>query len=233
MKKSILLLIFCSVFILFSNAQNEKSGLQKLNILTIGDSNGTFAYSWPQQLKKLLPSSTIVNRSISGNTIGFDNLEKVELNTLKNINRYLNESFSEIGSQNNFDCIFINLGTNDTKRIFIDRQKEVPKNLSLLIQLIKQFCSDHQKQNPKICIITPSPMDELKVSVEKYGGGDLRIQKNNKRFKKVASKNKVDFLDTYTPLKNGFSEKTTDGIHLNEKAQIQLSTEIVNYLNKK
>ncbi|MCX6236417.1 MAG: GDSL-type esterase/lipase family protein [Bacteroidia bacterium] len=233
MKKPILLLIFCCVFILFANAQNEKNSLQKLNILTIGDSNGTFEYSWPQQLKPLLPNSTIINKSISGNTIGFDNLDKIELNTLKNINHYLEEAFIKIGPQNSFDFIFINLGTNDTKRIFINRQKEVSKNLSLLIQLIKRFFKDHQKQNPEICIITPSPMDELKVNVEKYGGGDLRIQKNNEQFKKVAATNKVGFLDTYTPLKNGFSEKTTDGIHLNEKAQIELATEIVNYLNKK
>jgi len=232
MKKSILLLLFCSILILVSNAQNEHGGSQKPNILTIGDSNGTFAFSWPQQLKKVLPKATVVNKSISGNTIGFDNLEKVELNTLKNINRYLDEAYKEIGPQNNFDYIFINLGTNDTKRIFINRQKEVPENLSLLIQLIKQFCCDHQKQKPKICIITPSPMDELKANVEKYGGGDLRIQKNNKQFKKVAVKSKVGFLDTYTLLKSGFSEKTTDGIHLNEKAQIQLAAEIVNYLNK-
>jgi hypothetical protein len=29
-------------------------------------------------------------------------------------------------------------------------------------------------------------LDELKVNIGKYGGGDLRIQKNNKQFKKVA-----------------------------------------------
>ena len=233
MKRSILLLICCCVFSLFANAQNEKRSLQKRNLLTIGDSNGTFDYSWPQQLKQLLPNATIVNKSISGNTIGFDNLDRAELNTLKNINRYLEEAFKEIGPQNSFDYILINLGTNDTKRVFISQQKEVPRNMSLLIQLIKQFIHDHQKQNPKICIISPSPMDELKVDVKKYGGGDLRIQKNNKQFKNVATSNKVGFIDTYTALKNGFSEKTTDGVHLNEKAQLQLATQIVNYIDKK
>jgi lysophospholipase L1-like esterase len=233
MKRSILLLLFSCVFILFANGQKEKRSLQKLNLLTIGDSNGTFEYSWPQQLKHLLPNASIVNKSISGNTIGFDNLDRAELNTLKNINRYLEEAFKEIGPQNSFDYILINLGTNDTKRIFINQQNEVPKNMALLIQLIKQFIHDHQKQNPKICIITPSPMDESKVNIEKYGGGDLRIQKNNKQFKKVATYSKVGFIDTNTVLKNGFSEKTTDGVHLNEKAQLQLATQIVNYINKK
>jgi len=233
MKRSILLILFCGVLVLFANAQNEKRSLQKLNLLIIGDSNGTFEYSWPQQLKQMLPNATIVNRSISGNTIGFDNGGKVELNTLKNINRYLEEAFNKFGPQNSFDYMLINLGTNDTKRVFISQQNEVPRNMSLLIQQIKKFIHDHQKQNPKICIITPSPMDESKVNVGKYGGGDLRIQKNNKQFKKVATSNKVGFIDTYSTLKNGFSDKTTDGVHLNEKAQIELATQIVNYINKK
>ena len=77
----------------------EKRFSKSLHILTIGDSNGTFDYSWPQQLKKLLPFSTIINKSVSGNTIGFDNLGRMELNTLKNINRYLDEAFKEAGTR--------------------------------------------------------------------------------------------------------------------------------------
>ena len=227
MKKSILTLTLCFAFVFFANAQ------KKLTILTIGDSNGTFEYSWPQQLKKALPGSMVVNKSVSGNTIGFDNLDRAELNTLKNINRYMEEAFNEIGPQKSFDYVFVNLGTNDTKRVFVDRQKEVPENMSLLIRSIRQYFHDHQKPNPQICLITPSPMDELKANAEKYGGGDLRIQKNNAKFRKVAAKNKIDFLDTYSLLKDGFSEKTTDGVHLNEKAQLQLSSSIINYLNHK
>lgn len=164
--------MFCFAFVFSASAQ------KKLTILTIGDSNGTFEYSWPQQLKKSLPNSTVINKSISGNTIGFDNLDRAELNTVKNINRYLEEVFKEIGSPKNFDYVFINLGTNDTKRIFVDRQKEVPENMSLLIRLIRQYF-------------------------------------------------------TYPSLKKGFSEKTTDGVHLNERAQLQLSSAIINYLNHK
>ncbi len=210
---------------------NGEKNIQKLNILTIGDSNGTFEYSWPQQLKKLLPFSKVVNRSISGNTIGFDNLDRPELNTLKNINRYLEEAFSEMENGKEFDYIFIGLGTNDTKRIFTDRQKEVANNLSSLIQMIQQFMLDYNRQIPAICILTPSPMDEQKVNQEKYGGGDERIQKNNRQFKKIARQNQVGFLDTYTSLKKGFPEKTEDGVHLNEKAQLDLANVIVDYLN--
>ena len=210
---------------------DNKTNNQKLNILTIGDSNGTFEYSWPQQLKKMLPFTSIINKSISGNTIGFDNLGQVGLNTIKNINRYLDEAYSESGPNANFDYILINLGTNDSKRIFETRQKEIPENMKTLIGMIRQYLSEHKKLTPEICIISPSPMDEQKVNLEKYEGGDERIQKNDQSFKDLASTVHVDYLDTYSVLKKDFSCKTTDGVHLNDKAQFQLATEIVKWLN--
>jgi lysophospholipase L1-like esterase len=202
----------------------------KLNILTIGDSNGAADFGWPQQLRKLLPSSTVINKSISGNTIGFDNLDQEKLNTLKNIERYLDEAYQELTLPHNFDAILINLGTNDTKCIFEHRQKEVPSNMVLLIQKIRKYMTDNQKICPPICIITPSPMDEQKVNKEKYGGGDQRIQKNNQKLKKIAAKNQIGFVDTYTLLKPGFSQRTEDGVHLNEKTQFLMASEIVSYL---
>ena len=206
---------------------------KKLNILTIGDSNGTFAYSWPVQIKNLLPDATLINKSISGNTIGFDNNDQVKLNTLKNIDRYLEEAFKELGDGKKFDFIVMVLGTNDTKKVFENRQKEVPENMILLIHKIKEYLTSHNMTLPKICIITPSPMDEDKIDKVKYGGGDGRIQKNNMEFKRIAKENKIDFLDTYLALKPGFSEMTLDGIHLNEKAQHMVATEIVKYLKSK
>lgn len=212
---------------------NGNRNKQNLNILAIGDSNGAVETGWPNQLKKLFPYSTIINKSISGNTIGFDNLDQEKLNTLKNIDRYLEEAFNELGHESDFDFILINLGTNDTKKVFENRQKEVAENMSALVQKIKQQVSKNQAKIPEIMIITPSPMDEQKANQEKYGGGDLRIEKNNQQFQKIAIKNQVDFLDTYTSLKKDFSVKTTDGVHLNEKAQFEMAGEIASYLNRK
>jgi lysophospholipase L1-like esterase len=210
-----------------------KRNTQKLTILTIGDSNGAAETGWPNQLKKLFPFSTIINKSISGNTIGFDNLDQEKLNTLKNIDRYLDEAYIGLGQENEFDVILIGLGTNDTKKVFENRQKEVVENLAILVQKVKQLVSKKQSEIPEIVIISPSPMDELKVNQEKYSGGDSRIQKNNQLFKKLAVKNQVDFLDTYTSLKKEISEKTTDGVHLNEKAQFEMASEIANYIRAK
>jgi len=212
---------------------DENKNLQPLHILTIGDSNGAFDFGWPQQMMKLLPFSTVINKSISGNTIGFDNLDRPELNTLKNINQYLDDAFKKMGTKAQLDYIFIDLGTNDAKSIFKERQKEVAANMAVLLQKIHSSIKEYNKRMPYICIVTPSPMDELKVDAVKYSGGDLRIQENNKQFSKVAAANHADYLDTYNLLKVNFSGKTTDGIHLNEKAQFELATIILAYINQK
>ena len=207
----------------------EKNRL-KLNILTIGDSNAAAEFGYPYQLSRLLPYSTIVNKSISGNTIGFDNLDQAKLNTLTNIDHYLEEAFSDLGKDKELDYILIGLGTNDTKRIFLDRQKEIPQNLSRLIELVKQYITEHRKKMPVICVVSPPPMDEQKENVEKYGGSTDRILKNNLKFKKVAEEKHVGFLNVYEPLLNGFQDKTTDGVHLTEKAQFEMSNLIAKYL---
>ncbi len=212
---------------------DENKHLQPLNILTIGDSNGAFDFGWPQQMAKLLPYSVVINKSVSGNTIGFDNLDQTKLNTIKNINQYLDDAYERIGAGGELDYIFLNIGTNDTKTIFKDRQKEVPANLDVLLKKISSYIKEHNKQLPVICVITPSPIDETKIDRVKYGGGDARIQKNNKQFKKVAAANHVDFLDSYILLNEDFATKTTDGIHLNEKTQFQLASVILAYINKK
>ena len=206
--------------------------IRKLNILTIGDSNGAGPDGWPEQLKKLLPYSTIINKSISGNTIGFDNLGQANLNTLKNIDRYLEEAFKQLGINKQIDFVFINLGTNDTKVIFKEQQKEVPENMSLLIQKIKTYLKSNNRKLPEICIVTPSPMDEEKINKEKYGGGDEQIRKNNILFRKVAGRNNIGFLNTYSQLKKDFAQKTSDGVHLDPKTQFQLATIIADYLNR-
>lgn len=212
---------------------DENKNGNPLHILTIGDSNGAFEYGWPQQLTKLLPYATVINKSIAGNTIGFDNLDQPKLNTLTNIFRYLNDAFSQLDDGSELDYIFIGLGTNDIKTIFKDRQKEVAANMTDLLQKIKSYLNEHNKKIPRICIITPSPIDEQKTDTIKYDGGNLRIQKNNKQFQEIAIASHADFLDSYNLLNIKFAEKTKDGIHLNEKAQFELATIILSYINQR
>lgn len=207
--------------------------LPPLNILTIGDSNGAAENGWPSQLRKLLPNSTVINKSISGNTIGFDNLGQEKLNTLKNIEKYLEEAKTEWGSNRNFDAILIGLGTNDTKKIFENQQNEVPENLGLLLEKIQNHFKNSDEELPAIYLITPPPMEEDKADQAKYGGGNERIAINNIQFKKVAEKHKTGFIDINAELKKAGAGFTTDGVHLITKAQFEVAGIIARHLNHK
>jgi lysophospholipase L1-like esterase/pimeloyl-ACP methyl ester carboxylesterase len=200
---------------------------KKLNILTIGDSNAAAENGWPAQLRKLLPFSTVVNKSVSGNTIGFDNLGQEKLNTLKNIDHYLDEAQTELGADQNFDVILIGLGTNDAKRIFEHQQKEVTQNLQLLIDKIKGRAENTTGKIPAVFIISPPPMEEEKADQVKYGGGNQRIDGNNIRFQKMAEVNRATFIDINTELKKTGPGITTDGVHLTSQAQFQLADKIL------
>lgn len=210
---------------------DENKNLEPLQILTIGDSNGAAEDGWPNQLQKLVPFSTVINKSISGNTIGFDNLGQTKLNTLTNIERYLDETYQSLLPGKKLAYIFIGLGTNDTKEIFKNNQKDVARNMTSLISFIKNYHSTHQMVLPAICIITPPPLDEKMADPLKYAHSDERIRNNNKVFQKIAKEQQIGFIDCYKELVDGFKEKTKDGVHLKETAQFQLASIILNYIN--
>ena len=201
----------------------DEGNLTAFNILTIGDSNGAAENGWPAQLRKLLPFSSIINKSISGNTIGFDNLGQEKLNTLKNIDHYLDEAMLELGADQHFDLVLIGLGTNDTKKIFENRQNEVPENLQKLIERIKDRTAISGKIPPAIYVISPPPMEEEKADQIKYGGGNQRIELNNIQFKKIAKESKATFIDINTELKKAGAGFTTDGVHLANQAQANVA----------
>lgn len=114
-------------------AQEKKMSDKKLNILTLGDSNGTFPYSWPVQLQQALPNAQVFNISKSGRTIGFLNLNDSTLNSLLVIEENLKKA-AAFTQTRPFDFVLLELGTNDAKAVFAERQNEVPVNLGRLIQ---------------------------------------------------------------------------------------------------
>lgn len=205
---------------------------ERYNILTIGDSNGAAEDGWPQQLSKLLPYSKIINKSVAGNTIGFDNLNRSELNTLKNIDHFITETLDSLKQQSP-DFIIIELGTNDAKRVFAKRQNEVPENMSLLIKKIKSNFSSAQKNIPEIILLSAPPMNKDKYDKEKYGGGNQRLKKNNKSFEKLAKKHQITFLNNFPMLRSQNNDITKDGVHLTEKAQFDIAVMIREAVLKK
>ena len=196
-------------------------------IIAIGDSNGAFDYGWVAQLQKLLPNDVIYNTSVSGNTIGFDNLGYADLNTLKSLNTYLVRAKDSLKS---VDDVVIMLGTNDSKYVFRDQQDEVLVNMNTLVSRIKSFFGSGKE--PKIIIVAPPPYGDDSILADKYKGGNQRVEMLSVKYKKLAEENQCEFVDIYSKLKDTFMQYSTDGIHLNEKGQRIIATEIVKKLNE-
>ncbi len=183
-------------------------------ILAIGDSNGAVENGWPDQLKQLRPHDLIVNTSVSGNTIGFDNAGRADLNTLKNVDKILGKS------PETPDAVVIMLGTNDCKAEFAGELKKVPANLDELIGKLKT------KTGPgtQIFIVSPLPYGDDAALAEKYAGGAVRIRYLLGEFRRVAEKNKCFYIDTHGRIQGIYPSYTQDGIHLNTAGQAVLAT---------
>ena len=210
---------------------DKNKNTDKLNILAIGDSNGAATNGWPVQLQKLLPYSTIINTCISGNTIGFDNLGQEKLNTLKNITRYLEETYRQLGPSGQVDYLIIGLGTNDTKAVYKDQQKEVAENLSKLLDSLNHFIKQKKLKIPSVFVLLPPTVDEQKADSIKYGGAAARLQINSPLFREAANLHQAITIDLQAMLHIPLSEQTTDGVHLTESAQFSVAGLIVQAIN--
>jgi lysophospholipase L1-like esterase len=194
---------------------------KKLHILTLGDSNGTFSYGWPQQLKDEIPYVDVLNISRAGKTIGFNNNGDSTLNQLATLENDLLKANIYIGLEE-YDYIVIGLGTNDAKYDFRNNQNKVYTNLELLIKRIRS-CRYKSLNSAKIVIKSPTPYGTKSQSQKKYMGGNNRVKEMNTRFKEIAQKYNCIFVDTFTPLCNDIEVLSNDGLHLNEVGQKKIA----------
>lgn len=194
-------------------------------ILAIGDSNGALEYGWANQLKTLRQGDRIINTCIAGNTVGFDNQDKKELNALKNVEQV----FGKVPGRT--DGVVVMLGTNDCKAAFAGQAKEVPGNLDKLIKQIKAKTKDNAKQVP-VFIVSPPPHGEDDMVAEKYKGGARRIENLVSEFRKVAEKNQCYYIDTHSKIKAAFPYMTKDGIHLSKEGQAIVAAIVDEEMNR-
>lgn len=213
-------------FIIFCITVN--SLFAQRTIVTIGDSNGAAAFGWVNQLKVIRPQDSIFNYSIGGNTIGFDNLEREELNALKNIDQNLVNARKRSDS-GVLDDVIIMLGTNDCKLVFDGRRDEILGNLENLIKRIKAF---QPEESMNIYIVTPPPIGPDSILLEKYQGGDTRVQALLPGYLDIALKTGSAFVNIYQELKPDFENLNTDGIHLNEKGSKLVARALNPFLDK-
>ena len=185
---------------------------KKLKILTLGDSNGTFPYSWPQQLQLALPNSQIFNLSKSGRTIGFLNLGDSSLNSRLVIDQNLKKA-SAFMPDRPYDYIILELGTNDAKAVFAKTQQDVAGNLAGLIDQIQNSIYPTVK-TAKIVVISPPPYGIQADTTSKYKGGNARVKAMSINFRKVARKKKCLFVNGFKTPGLNVNTMTIDGLHL-------------------
>jgi lysophospholipase L1-like esterase len=221
---------FSFVFLLFLPVALLAQTDHPLNIFTLGDSNGTFPYSWPKQLQLALPNAQVFNISKSGRTIGFVNNGDSTLNSLLVVDENLQKA-ADFTKDRPFDFIVLELGTNDAKAVFADRQKEVADNLERLIQKIKAS-SYPGIRSAKIIIISPPPYGTKAEATEKYAGGDKLVKEMSKTFKTVAKRNGCLFVNGYKTPGLNIETMTEDGLHLNTEGSKKLIEPVVKLMRR-
>ena len=187
--------------------------IQYLHIVAIGDSNGAFENGWVTQLQNLRTKDRISNYSVSGNTIGFDNLGRADLNTLKNLEGFLSDAEDKVGY---IDLVLVMLGTNDCKKVFENQQKEVVKNMRRLIREIKTH--QYSSKTPKILMVLPPPYGSDKQLIEKYYGAAKRLDNLVLEFKKVAQSENLNVVDVHTNMESLLLPHSPDGVHFDTPA---------------
>ncbi|GAB3577133.1 SGNH/GDSL hydrolase family protein [Hymenobacter daeguensis] len=209
MKKLLLFLLLLPALL---PAQTPVASDKPLNIFTLGDSNGTFPQSWPKQLELALPRAQVFNLSKSGRTIGFVNNGDSTLNSLLVIDENLRKA-AEFTKDRPFDFVVLELGTNDAKAVFADRQKEVPANLETLLHKIKT-CPYPAIRQARIIIISPPPYGTKAEAQPKYQGGNERVRNMSTAFQKVAKRTHSLFVNGYETPGLDINTMTADGLHL-------------------
>lgn len=201
------------------------------NVLTLGDSNGSFPHSWPKQLELAMPGAAIFNISKSGRTIGFVNNGDSTLNSLLMIGENLKKAADHTREQP-YDFIVLDLGTNDGKAVFANRQNEVPGNLETLIKKIKG-CPYNTINKATIIIIAPTPYGSKAEATEKYAGGNKRVEAMSRAFEKIAKRNGCLFVNGYKTPGLNIETMTADGLHLDSTASRKLIEPVVQLMYKK
>lgn len=201
-----------------------------LNIMAIGDSNGAAADGWPYQLSKLLPFAQIINWSLSGNTVGFDNLGNSGLNAIRHQANMIGRTLDSLNGEP-LDAIVILLGTNDAKTNFSKQQDRVAQNFRQLIEITQRSLrSSGAKAN--IVLLAAPPVDSIRADPKKYSGADDRIQRINQQVAFLAKEAGLPFIDTYEWLRPTRQTNTVDGIHLTGTAQFLIATLLAEQLKK-
>jgi lysophospholipase L1-like esterase/pimeloyl-ACP methyl ester carboxylesterase len=205
----------------------EKEVNKPWHVLAIGDSNGDLPGGWVHRLEMEVPWIKLVNAAKGGRTIGFDNNKDTTLNERRLLDQHLQKAKADLNG--NVDWVIVALGTNDAKADFDGREEEVIANYQWILNRLMTYKKE-LNLNYRILAILPPPVEGKANLNAKYAGANNRLSFFNKTFKTLATERGILVLDAFEIFSNYKDTFTTDGVHLNERAQKQLSLEIQRYL---
>ncbi|RTQ51565.1 hypothetical protein EJV47_07130 [Hymenobacter gummosus] len=211
-------------------ARTPPPSRKALNVLTLGDSNGIFPHSWPQQLGRALPNTRVFNLSKSGRTIGFVNNGDSSLNSLLVIDDNLRRA-ADFTRDWPYDYVVLALGTNDAKAVFANRQAEVPAHLEQLVRRI-QGSPYPALARARLIIIAPPPQGRRAEATAKYQGGNQRVAQLSPAFREVAQRTHCLFVDGYHTPGLDIETMSPDGIHLDAAGSQKLIAPVVALLRQ-
>lgn len=209
------------LFLLLATACNPP--LRQRAVLAIGDGNGAAAQGWVSQFQRLRGGGPLVNTATGGNTIGFNNSGRTDLNTLENLTNYLRRGYAEMGG---IDEIIIGLGTNDCKAQFSDRQGNIDDNLNTLLDRIEKFFTERGQEQPRIVLLTPPPIGEDKV-VGEFAGGRECVASFSREIVSIGIQRGLCVVDLQDTPRDGALTYSDDGIHFSEEGYRMIARAIL------
>lgn len=136
----------------------------------------------------------------------------------------------DIDKYNPIDIFIIFLGTNDLKGLFERTPKDIASGAEELLVTIKnKAVGDKGGVAPKVILLSPPRVDSV-VLVPKphYITGPEKSLGLGTEFKKVAEKQKCDFVD----LSKHVEPDMKDGVHLNEKSHVIIAELLYKLIKK-
>ena len=198
--------------------------LRKRNVLVIGDSNGAAPDGWVAQLQNVRGGGPLVNTSLSGNTVGFNDGGSAR-NTLENLSPYLRRGYAEMGG---IDEIIIGLGTNDCKQKFGDRHDEIITNLETLLTRTAAFFVERGQDMPHIVLLTPPPTGtDADVSAE-FRGVKQCTADYTAQLRALADREGYCLVNLQQTPGDAVLQHSRDGIHFDAQGYKLLARRVVN-----
>lgn len=174
---------------------------------------------WPGVLAKELGAGfRIIEEGLPGRTTVHDDpIEGAHMNGLAALPMV-------VGSHSPFDLFILMLGTNDLKSRFSVSPGDIAASLERLVNNLRFLCDAPGRQQPKVLMIAPPPIQEVDWLADKLVGGAAKSQELGAAIRRAAERLGVAFLDAGEHI----AASPIDGLHYDAETHSTLGRAIAN-----